>query len=152
MSESQLLFRKNANIEHFLDNFRELVTSNFARHRKELGLSREQIANFFRVNISTVRKWECGYTSRCQERHAMRMFRFLNGDYDHELNEAITTPIRLNEAMKNIPSELHGILLRSIRIYPLLSSEPALQELFLQRLRFANTEVLERSIRHSGNN
>ena len=146
MLEKQLLVKDSTNLDNFLENFREMVRVKFGSHRKELGLSREQIATFFRVNVSTVRKWECGCTGRCQERHAMRMFRFLKGDYDRELTETIITPLRLNEAMKNIPAELHEILLRAIRIYPLLSNDTKLQQLFLQRLRLVNSEVLERAV------
>ncbi|MBO7741953.1 MAG: hypothetical protein J6S21_05305 [Victivallales bacterium] len=115
----------------------------FGPRRRTLGLSRELTADFFKVNISTVRKWECGLTGRCNERHAMRLLHFVKGYYDNTLG-TINIQVRGKDKGAIVVSgELKNILLRSINIYHDLGPRPERQQGFLKSLQRLNARTLK---------
>lgn len=142
-SNKAMLLNKRVDLNTFLDNFNEITSRELGMHRRELGLSREQVADFFHVNISTVRKWECGLTHRCQERHACQLLHFIKGDYDNELQNVTALPGLLAESMKSIPMEVGDVMMRSIRIYQLLQGSTARQQAFISSLKQANNSALK---------
>ena len=125
-------------------NFKVYTMHNLSNHRKELGLSREQLADFFKLNVSTIRKWECGCTNSCIERHTTRLLHFLRGDYDQALNDKYIAPYQFNDVLRNVSSQLNAVLLRTIRVFALLEGEDKLQQLFIGNLSKCNTAMLRK--------
>lgn len=59
------------------------ICTRLHRKRMELGLTYTQLAEFFEVHWTTMRKWEGGRVTRCHASHRLMMQRFIDGECDH---------------------------------------------------------------------
>lgn len=71
----------------FIGQFTDVIRIAFCRKRLQLGLSYHQLAEFFGLHWSTVRKWEVGPTICCERVYRAKIEGFINGDYDKDLQE-----------------------------------------------------------------
>ena len=78
MSEKNNAYDGAIDLNYFLGNFHEVMTREFGSRRRELGLSREQLADFLKVDLARIWQWESGIVSTCQEHHADALLHFIN--------------------------------------------------------------------------
>ena len=74
--------------------------------RRRLGLSYQELANFFNMSWSTFRKWENGETPTCHPRHISLVKGLLNGEYDERLHASHEPIENLLESWRRMPA--HG--------------------------------------------
>lgn len=112
----------------------------FTRHRRDLGVSYQQLGALFRVSWSTVRKWECGITRTCQSHHIRHIQRFLAGGYDEQLS--CHSPIYEFAAGRFCNQHsLEGCCERIVNFYQLSAHIPELQDRMFQLLSEAVNEA-----------
>ncbi len=76
--------KKNSNLfKIFGGKLTPDVRSRLHHKRLELGLTYTQLAEFFEVHWTTMRKWEGGHVMYCQPSHRLMMQRFIAGECDH---------------------------------------------------------------------
>ena len=109
--------------------------------RLELGVSFQTLAERLGVHASTLRKWEKGSILDCHGQNMMRVRRYLRGEYDQAVAEAVCIPNRAE--CPGVPQEFRQLMKRVAELYGLCRHYPGLGE----RMVGAFAEMYRRMVR-----
>lgn len=129
-------------MEDFVGDFTLEWRERFLAKRRELSLTYEQLGHFFRLNWSTIRKWEAGITARCQLKHIHLVQSFLAGEFDSQLRKAYQTPATVLENWSRLPACVHQCMERITNTYNMCEGHPALRNGMLDSIAAATRQTL----------
>lgn len=107
--------------------------------RERLGLSYQELGNFFNLSWSTFRKWERGETPSCQPRHIELIKGLLNGEYDEKLHASHEPIESLLDSWRRMPALMHQCMERIASTYDLCQGRPEVCANLVERLNHASS-------------
>ena len=112
--------------------------------RIDLGLTYVQLASFFDVHWTTVRKWEAGSIARCHPVHGDLLRRFLGGECDHlfSLPEHLLT--RQTLAHRQAEQQSRGCIMKLSSCCRMLRNRPELVARLIDDVTTAVNRMLSR--------
>ncbi len=128
----------NLSFDGRLDN---TVRHRIREKRLQLGLPYQQLAFFFNICWSTLRKWEQGPTTHCSVALRPKLEAFINGECDEEILRQVKT--EANRYPRNLPASVIFCMERFGNIYALLECQPELRDALLQGMNQVSQKVLE---------
>jgi DNA-binding transcriptional regulator YiaG len=133
----------------FNGTFTEEVRRLIKRKREELGLPYLAIAEYFKINWSTFRKWESGETVNCGLRHRPIVEAFINGDLDDELRSLYAS--NSNKYSASTPSKVYQAMERVANTYTLCARDPDIGENMLTKIEQIAMDTLKHLVNASRN-
>ena len=133
----------------FTGTFTEEIRRLIKKKREELGLTYLTIAQFFKINWSTFRKWENGETINCGLRHRPLIEAFINGDLDTELQSLYASSS--NKYPNTSSSKVYQAMERVANTYTLCSQNPAIGENMLTKIEQIAMDTLKHLVIASRN-
>ena len=112
--------------------------------RQRLGLSFQEMGNFFNLSWSTFRKWERGETPSCQPRHIELIRGLLNGAYDEKLLASHEPIENLLDSWRRMPALMHQCMERIASTYDLCQSRPEVCANLVDRLNHASSLAISK--------
>ena len=139
----------DGSLSGFDGTFTVEIRKRFREHRRYLGISHQQLADFMQVSWTTIRKWENGKTASCQCRSIKLIQRFLNGEFDAQLDAQYgdgkyTMPVDY----QNIP--LPDCAERFLKLYYLSIPRPDLRQNLIRMMSSAVNRAAESLASASG--
>ena len=130
----------------FTDEIRRLMK----KKREELGLPYLTIAQYFKINWSTFRKWESGETVNCGLRHRPLIESFINGELDTDLKSLSAA----NSAKypTTTSSKVYQAMERIANTYTLCAQNPSIGENMLEKIEQIAMDTLKHLVVASRNN
>ena len=133
----------------FSGTFTEEIRRLLKKKREELGLPYLSIAQYFKINWSTFRKWESGETVNCGLRHRPLIEAFINGDLDNELKSLYSANSGKYPAAT--PSKVYQAMERVANTYTLCAQNPAIGENMLAKIEQIAMDTLKHLVFASRN-
>ena len=133
----------------FTGTFTEEIRRLIKKKREELGLTYLTIAQFFKINWSTFRKWENGETINCGLRHRPLIEAFINGDLDTELQSLYASSS--NKYPNTSSSKVYQAMERVANTYTLCSQNPDIGESMLTKIEQIAMDTLKHLVIASRN-
>jgi hypothetical protein len=121
----------------FTDEIRRLMK----KKREELGLPFLTIAQFFKINWSTFRKWETGETINCGLRHRPLIESFINGDLDADLQSLYASTSA--KYPNTTSSKVYQAMERVANTYTLCANNPGIGENMLTKIEQIAMDTLK---------
>ncbi len=129
----------------FTDEIRMLMK----KKREELGLPYLTIAQFFKINWSTFRKWENGETVNCGLRHRPLIEAFLNGELDDDLKSLYSA--NAAKYPTTTSSKVYQAMERVANTYTLCAQNPTIGENMLAKIEQIAMDTLKHLVFSSRN-
>ncbi|MBR6470410.1 MAG: helix-turn-helix domain-containing protein [Victivallales bacterium] len=123
----------------FTGNFAPEHRQRLRQLRQRLGLSYQELANYFNMSWSTFRKWENGETPTCHPRHVGLVRALLNGEYDERLHASHEPIESLLDSWRRMPALMHQCMERIASTYDLCQSNPEVCANLVERLNLASS-------------
>ncbi len=120
------------------------VRSRLHCKRMELGLTYSQLAEFFEVHWTTMRKWESGHVIRCQPSHRLMMQRFIAGECDHLFTMPKHLQTRRTLAERQAEHQSQSCVRRLSSCCRMLRTRPELVARLMDEVSAAVDETLRR--------
>ncbi len=113
----------------FCGKFDKDLRNKFRIKRLSLGLTYPTLAEFLKINPSTIRKWESGKTSTCHTRFINKITKFMNGEMDDTLTHATMQDTAImNDLWPKIPRKVQICLERTAVLYNFCVGNPNQQD------------------------
>ena len=120
------------------------IRSRLHRKRMELGLTYNQLAEFFDVHWTTMRKWEGGRVTRCHPTHNTLMQRFIAGECDHVFSLPEHLQTRRTLAERQAEHQGRSCVRRLASCCRMLRGRPELVARLMDEVSAAVDETLRR--------
>lgn len=132
----------------FCGEFTLATRERFRQLRRELGLSLQQLAEYLKINWSTIRKWEAGLSRKCHARHVSRITNFLNHCYDERLRELNEPNGTLVDIMRQLPLPLRSEIENVWTTYGVSRCYPGESDRFTLELNRLVDEIAHEILAH----
>ena len=118
------------------------ICNRIRRKRLELGLTYSQLAEFFNVHWTTMRKWEGGRVTRCHPGHRLMMQRFISGECDHLFSLPEHLQTRRTIAERQAEHQSQSCIRRLASCCRMLRERPELITCLMDEISAAVNETL----------
>ena len=120
------------------------IRTRLHRKRMELGLTYAQLAEFFEIHWTTLRKWEGGHVTRCHPAHRLMMQRFVAGECDHLFSLPAHLQTRRTLAERQAENQSQSCVRRLSSCCRMLRGRPELVVRLMDEVSAAVDETLRR--------